>query len=139
MSEGFILKESFMLCRTAIPFLAYPSTYYSEITSSSYNWIPASFSQNDSIQLKLAKYSPTGQYLGLFDAFDAYMQLCGGAYTDGQAAFTFGTQFAQTVGEKMITGKRSSYFSGFIHSIYKRQGVCVREVCALEILLIREF
>ncbi len=83
--------------RTAIPFLAYPSTYYQEINNSSYNWIPASFNQTGIIRLKLAKYSPTGQYLGLFDAFDGTIQLCGGAYTDGKPAFTFGTQFTQTV------------------------------------------
>jgi hypothetical protein len=83
--------------RTSIPFLAYPSTYYSEITNSSYNWIPASFSQNDIIRLKLAKYSPLGDYLGLFDAVDAYSQLCGGGYTNGRPAFTFGTQYQSSV------------------------------------------
>ena len=83
--------------RPAIPFLAYPSTYYQEITNSSYNWIPASTGQNDLIRLKLAKYSPTGEFLGLLDAFDAIIQLCGGAYTDGQPAFTFGTQYQRTV------------------------------------------
>ena len=49
------------------------------------------------IRLKLAKYSSTGQYLGLLDAFDAYIQLCGGAYTDGRPAFTFGTLYTRTV------------------------------------------
>jgi hypothetical protein len=47
--------------------------------------------------LKLAKYSPTGQYLGLFDAVDTYIQLCGGGYTDGRAAFTFGLQYQSSV------------------------------------------
>jgi hypothetical protein len=90
-----------ILCRTpAIPFLEYPSTYYQQITSSSYNWIPASFGQNDIIGIKLAKYSSTGQYLGTFDAFDSIIQLCGGAYTQGQPAFTFGTQYTQTVRNK---------------------------------------
>ncbi|CAF1345544.1 unnamed protein product [Adineta steineri] len=80
--------------RTSIPFLAYPSTYYQEINSASYNWIPASSStQNNLIRYKLAKYSPTGKYIGLFDAFDAYLQLCGSSYTDGRPAFTFGTQY----------------------------------------------
>ncbi|CAF1123716.1 unnamed protein product [Rotaria magnacalcarata] len=79
--------------RTSIPFLAYPSTYFQDIISSTYNWIPATYNQNDLLRIKLAKYSPTGNFLGLFDAFDTYMQLCGGGYTDGQAAFTFGTQF----------------------------------------------
>jgi hypothetical protein len=85
--------------RTAIPFLAYPSTYYQEITNSSYNWIP-SYSQNDIIRMKLAKYSSTGQYLGTFDAYDAIIQLCGSAYTDGRPAFTFGTQYTKTVRNK---------------------------------------
>ncbi|CAF3346369.1 unnamed protein product [Rotaria socialis] len=79
--------------RTSIPFLAYPSTYTQDISSSTYNWIPATYNQNDLLRIKLAKYSPTGKFLGLFDAFDTYMQLCGGGYTDGQAAFTFGAQF----------------------------------------------
>lgn len=95
--------------RTAIPFLAYPSTYYQEITNSSYNWIPASFTQNDLIRLKLAKYSPTGQYLGLFDAFDATIQLCGGAYTDGEPAFTFGTQFTTTVRNRNKKNTRENF------------------------------
>lgn len=90
-----LIREIFN--RPAIPFLAYPSTYYTEITSSSYNSIPASFSSNGIIQLKLAKYSLRGQYLGLFDAFDSYIQLCGGGYTTGRPAFTFGTQFNKTV------------------------------------------
>ncbi|CAF5190994.1 unnamed protein product, partial [Rotaria magnacalcarata] len=83
--------------RTSIPFLAYPSTYFQDIISSTYNWIPATYNQNDLLRIKLAKYSPTGNFLGLFDAFDTYMQLCGGGYTDGQAAFTFGTQFKKAV------------------------------------------
>jgi hypothetical protein len=83
--------------RTSIPFLAYPTTYYTEITSSTYNWIPLTFNTNDIVTLKLAKYSATGQFIGLVDAFDAYIQLCGGGYTDGAAAFTFGTQYQRTV------------------------------------------
>ncbi len=82
---------------TSIPFLEYPSTYYTEINSATYNWIPSTFYQNDIVQLKLAKYSTTGQYLGLFDAVDTYIQLCGGGYTDGQAAFTFGIQYQRSV------------------------------------------
>ncbi|CAF1347685.1 unnamed protein product [Rotaria magnacalcarata] len=82
--------------RTSIPFLAYPSTYYQEINNASYNWIPSSLDSANTIRLKLAKYSPTGKYLGLFDAFDAYIQLCGSAYTDGKPAFTFGTQYQKT-------------------------------------------
>lgn len=85
------------LYRTSIPFLQYPSTYYQEITNSSYNWIPTTFNQNNLMRFKLAKYSPTGQYLGLFDAFDSYLQLCGGGYTDGSAAFTFGTHYKKSV------------------------------------------
>jgi len=50
--------------------------------------------------MKLAKYSSTGQYLGIFDAYDSIIQLCGGGYTDGIPAFTFGTQFSQTVRNK---------------------------------------
>lgn len=84
---------------TSIPFLAYPSTYYTEISSSTYNWISSTFNQNDLIQLKLAKYSATGQFLGLFDAYDTYLQLCGGGYTQGQAAFAFGTQYSQSVSQ----------------------------------------
>lgn len=57
------------------------------------------FYQKDLITLKLAKYSSRGQYLGLFDAFDTHIQLCGGGYTDGRAAFTFGTQFKRSVSE----------------------------------------
>ena len=84
-----------VLYRTAIPFLAYPSTYYDEINNSSYNWIP---SQNpDNMIFKLAAYSSTGDYLGLYDAFDAYIQFCGGAYTDGKPAFTLATRFKRTV------------------------------------------
>lgn len=48
----------------------------------------------------MAKYSATGKYLGLFDAFDSYIQLCGGGYTDGRPAFTFGTHFKKTVRDK---------------------------------------
>jgi len=87
----------YFIFSTSIPFLAYPSTYYTEISSSTYNWIPASFNQNDIIRLKLAKYSPTGEFIGLVDAYDAYIQLCGGGYTDGRAAYTFGIQFKQSV------------------------------------------
>jgi hypothetical protein len=87
----------YVLFRTSIPFLAYPTTYYSEISSSTYSWIPATFNQDDIVRLKLAKYSPTGQFLGLVDAFDTYIQLCGGGYTNGQAAFTFGTEYTQSV------------------------------------------
>lgn len=86
-----------ILYRTSIPFLAYPSTYYQEITNSSYNWIPTTFYQNTILRMKLAKYSSTGQYLGLFDAFDAYLQLCGGSYTDGKPAFTVGTHYKKSV------------------------------------------
>jgi len=50
--------------------------------------------------MKLAKYSSTGQYLGIFDAYDSIIQLCGGGYTDGRPAFTYGTQFTQTVRNK---------------------------------------
>ncbi|CAF3358734.1 unnamed protein product [Rotaria socialis] len=82
--------------RTSIPFLAYPSTYYQEINNASYDWIPSSLDGANTMRLKLAKYSPIGEYLGLFDAFDAYIQLCGGAYTDGKPAFTFGTQYKRT-------------------------------------------
>ncbi|CAF1194078.1 unnamed protein product [Rotaria sordida] len=82
--------------RTSIPFLAYPSTYYAEINNSSYNWIPSTPNQNNTISIKLAKYSVTGAYLGLFDAFDAHIQLCGGAYTQGGPAFTFGTQYKKS-------------------------------------------
>jgi hypothetical protein len=87
----------FIIFSTSIPFLQYPSAYYQAISSSTYNWIPATFNQDDLITLKLAKYSSTGQFLGLFDAYDAYIQLCGGGYTSGQAAFTFGLQFTQSV------------------------------------------
>lgn len=45
----------------------------------------------------MAKYSTTGQYLGAMDAYDSYAQLCGGGYTEGQAAFLFGAQFSKTV------------------------------------------
>ena len=83
--------------RTSIPFLAYPTSYYTEISSSTYSWIPLTFTPNDIITLKLAKYSATGQFLGLVDAFDSYMQLCGGGYTDGRAAFTFGTSYKRSV------------------------------------------
>ncbi|CAF1576458.1 unnamed protein product, partial [Adineta ricciae] len=79
--------------RPSIPFLQYPSTYYQEVNSASYNWIPVTFGQNNILQIKLAKYSPTGQYLGLFDAYDAYLLLCGGSYTDGKPSFTFGTHY----------------------------------------------
>ncbi|UJR38008.1 hypothetical protein I4U23_030690 [Adineta vaga] len=82
--------------RPSIPFLAYPTTYYDEITSSTYNWIPSTFNKNDIITFKLAKYSATGQFLGLVDAFDAHMQLCGGGYTDGRAAFTFSTLYKRS-------------------------------------------
>jgi len=81
----------------AIPFLAYPSTYYSDVTSSSYNWISATFSQNDLLRIKLAKYSARGEYLGRFDGFDTILQLCGGGYSQGRAAFTFGTIYQRTV------------------------------------------
>jgi hypothetical protein len=37
--------------------------------------------------------------LGLVDAFDTYIQLCGGGYTDGEAAFTFGTEYSRSVSE----------------------------------------
>ncbi|UJR08253.1 hypothetical protein I4U23_012526 [Adineta vaga] len=84
------------LPRPSIPFLQYPPTYYQEVNSVSYNWIPTSFTQNDILKIKLAKYSPTGKYLGLFDAFDAYLNLCGGSYTDGKPSFTFGTHFKKT-------------------------------------------
>lgn len=83
--------------RPSIPFLAYPSTYYAEVTNSSYNWIPSSFTQNDLIRMKLVKYSAKGQYLGIFDAFDSIIQLCGSGYTDGKPAFTFGTVYKKTV------------------------------------------
>jgi hypothetical protein len=69
------------------------------LTSSSYNWIPATLGPNDAINFKLAKYSPTGQFLGLFDAVDAQMQLCGGGYSDGRPAFTFGTQYSKSVND----------------------------------------
>lgn len=92
-------KVNIFLFRPAIPFLAYPTTYYSEITNSSYNWIPASFQSNNLIRIKLAKYSATGEYLGFFDAFDSHLQLCGHGYTDGRPAFTFGTVFNRTVNE----------------------------------------
>ena len=85
---------------TSIPFLAYPSTYFDEISSSSYNWIPSTFFQNDLVNFKLAKYSPTGQFLGLIDALDTHIQLCGGGYTDGRAAFTFGTQYKRSVSKQ---------------------------------------
>ncbi|CAF4152012.1 unnamed protein product, partial [Rotaria magnacalcarata] len=49
--------------RTSIPFLAYPSTYFQDISSSTYNWIPATYNQNDLLRIKLAKYSPTGNFL----------------------------------------------------------------------------
>lgn len=81
-----------------IPFLVYPSSYYSDITNSSYNWISAIFSQNDLLRIKLAKYSARGEYLGRFDGFDTIMQLCGGGYSHGRAAFTFGTIYKRTVG-----------------------------------------
>jgi hypothetical protein len=87
----------YIIFSPSIPFLVYPSTYYTEITSSTYTWIPSTFYQNDLIQLKLAKYSPTGQFLGLLDAVDTHIQLCGGGYTAGQAAFTFGAQYNQAV------------------------------------------
>ena len=83
--------------RTSIPFLAYPSDYYSDINSETYNWIPTTFNPNDIIRLKLAKYTLSGQFSGLLDAFDGYIQLCGGGYTDGQAAFKFGTQYKKSV------------------------------------------
>ena len=92
-------QSEIFLFRPAIPFLAYPTTYYSEITNSSYNWIPASFPSNNLIRIKLAKYSSTGEYLGFFDAFDSHLQLCGHGYTDGRPAFTFGTVFNRTVNE----------------------------------------
>ncbi|CAF0975904.1 unnamed protein product [Adineta ricciae] len=82
--------------RTSIPFLAYPTSYYTEISSSTYSWIPLTFTPNGIITFKLAKYSATGQFLGLVDAFDSYMQLCGGGYTDGRAAFTFGTSYKRS-------------------------------------------
>jgi len=87
----------YIIFSPSIPFLAYPSTFYTEITSSTYNWIPATFYQDNLIKLRLAKYSATGEFLGLFDAYDTYMQLCGGGYTNGQAAFTFGAQYQQSV------------------------------------------
>lgn len=83
---------------STIPFLAYPSTYYSDVTNSSYNWISATFSQNDLLRIKLAKYSARGAYLGRFDGFDTILQLCGGGYSHGRAAFTFGTVYKRTVG-----------------------------------------
>lgn len=86
-----------MFFRTSIPFLAYPSTYYQEISSASYNWIPSTIQSDDVMRIKLAKYSSNGTYLGLFDAFDTYIQLCGGGYTQGKAAFTYGTQYSKTV------------------------------------------
>lgn len=94
--------SDFFVCRPSIPFLQYPSTYYQEVNSASYNWIPVTFGQNNILQIKLAKYSPTGQYLGLFDAYDAYLLLCGGSYTDGKPSFTFGTHYKKTVSEKTI-------------------------------------
>lgn len=83
--------------RPSIPFLGYPTTFYTEITSASYDWIPVTFYQNDLITLKVAKYSPRGQYLGLFDTLDTHIQLCGGGYTHGRAAFTFGAQYIRSV------------------------------------------
>ncbi|CAF3900474.1 unnamed protein product [Rotaria sordida] len=82
--------------RTSIPFLTYPLTYYDEISASTYSWIPAKFTQNDLMRIKLAKYSVTGQFLGLVDAFDTHMQFCGGGYSDGRPAFTFGTVYKKS-------------------------------------------
>lgn len=67
------------------------------MSSSSYNWIPSTFTQNDIVNLKLAKYSVNGQFLGLVDAIDTHMQLCGGGYTDGRPAFTFGSPYKKAV------------------------------------------
>ena len=83
--------------RTSIPFLTYPTTYYEEVSSSSYNWVPSAFTQNDIVDIKLAKYSVNGQFLGLVDAIDTHMQLCGGGYTDGRPAFTFGAPYKKAV------------------------------------------
>lgn len=63
---------------------------------------------------KLAKYSATGQYLGLVDAYDAHIQLCGGAYTDGRAAFTFGAQFKKSVSSTRIDLNVNA--NGVVHS-----------------------
>ncbi|CAF2430595.1 unnamed protein product [Rotaria sp. Silwood2] len=82
--------------RTSIPFLTYPLTFYDEINIATYNWIPAKYSLNNIMRLKLAKYSATGQFLGLVDAADSHMQFCGGGYTDGRAAFTFGTEYKRS-------------------------------------------
>ena len=54
------------------------------------------------MRMKLAKYSSAGNYSGLFDAFDAYIQLCGNGYTDGRSAFTFGTQYSKTVRNQIL-------------------------------------
>lgn len=89
-----ILSDYF---RPTIPFLAYPSTLYEELASSTYDWIPASVGPNSLLNVKLAKYSSTGKFLGLVDAVDAHMQLCGGGYSDGRSAFTFGAQYSKSV------------------------------------------
>lgn len=89
--------------RPSIPFLAYPSTYYNEISSSSYNWIPGQFQSRNLVQIKFAKYSYDGKYQGLFDGHDSVIHLCGRGYTDGRAAFTFGTVFNRTVKSKFTS------------------------------------
>jgi hypothetical protein len=68
--------------------------------SSTYNWIPATLTRNTLVNFKLAKYSAEGKFLGLVDAIDASIQLCGGAYSDGRLPFTFGTQYKKMVREK---------------------------------------
>ncbi|CAF0826220.1 unnamed protein product [Adineta steineri] len=104
--------------RPSIPFLAYPDSYYSEITSSTYNWIPATFNTNDLITFKLAKYSPTGQFIGLVDAIDTYIQLCGGGYTDGRAAFTFGTQYTKSCNIRVDALWNSSLYETAFYDPY---------------------
>ncbi|CAF4828802.1 unnamed protein product [Rotaria sp. Silwood1] len=94
--QGTSFTWTVLSIRISIPFLTYPSTYYDEINIATYDWIPAKFTQNDLMRLKLAKYSTTGQFLGLVDAFDTHMQFCGGGYTDGRAAFTFGTAYKKS-------------------------------------------
>lgn len=67
------------------------------------------------MRIKLAKYSATGDYLDFIDAFDSYIQLCGGGYTNGRPAFTFGTVFNRTVEIRMnYNGNEKSLIASLV-------------------------